>query len=213
MLIFVLGCSGTKNDEQVVLLNVSNEPVTVNVTHLSIEVGVTKIHPEIRDLVSSNADIQKTVEGLDEELKLFDDETIKIGDCESGEEELCFDTLASIKTILSKEYSGSELDQATTSCAYFLINHEIGHKLAMDWNTPLDEEGIDQMMGILIRDPDLLWDYASGASILWMDSLQGDLSQLPYWKKHSFDQQRFGNVMCMVYGSDPSEYAQLAPYL
>jgi len=36
---------------------------------------------------------------------------------------------------------------------------------------------------------------------------QGAQNKTPFWDEHAFDGQRFYNILCLIYGSDPTKYA------
>jgi len=46
----------------------------------------------------------------------------------------------------------------------------------------------------------------SGAYWFQLQQKQGD--KTPFWDEHAFNGQRFYNVLCMIYGSDPQKYGQ-----
>jgi hypothetical protein len=35
----------------------------------------------------------------------------------------------------------------------------------------------------------------------------GNNHTTPFWDEHAFDAQRFYNIMCLIYGSNPQKYA------
>ena len=40
----------------------------------------------------------------------------------------------------------------------------------------------------------------------------GNLSdKLVFWDEHSFGEQRFYNILCVIYGSDPNSHSELVP--
>jgi hypothetical protein len=90
--------------------------------------------------------------------------------------------------------------------------HELGHCLIDQWDLPAtgrEEDAVDQLATVLLLDGS-----ASGQksainaalefAIASSDEEKGDML---FWDEHSFSKTRFYDMLCLVYGSNPSKNA------
>jgi hypothetical protein len=97
----------------------------------------------------------------------------------------------------------------------FTLAHEMGHMLIAELNLPVlgrEEDAADQLGFISLflsigrqRDPDFypkLLDIADYWRLEWQLAKAGD-EQVYAWASHGLDAQRFYNLACLIYGSDP----------
>ncbi|WP_300655542.1 DUF4344 domain-containing metallopeptidase [Pseudomonas sp.] len=97
----------------------------------------------------------------------------------------------------------------------FTLSHEMGHMLIAELNLPVlgrEEDAADQLGFISLflsigrqRDPGFyakLLDIADYWRLEWQRAKPGD-EQVYAWASHSLDAQRFYNLACLIYGSDP----------
>ncbi|HEX8360264.1 MAG TPA: DUF4344 domain-containing metallopeptidase, partial [Longimicrobium sp.] len=112
---------------------------------------------------------------------------------------------------LSQEAFGT----AVASATMFIAMHEVGHALVDILNLPVtgrEEDVVDQFAAIALGHDDpapALW-----AAEFWRtkdDLLDTGLKvgRMPYEDEHSFDMQRFYNVLCWTYGKDPQNRASV----
>ena len=102
-----------------------------------------------------------------------------------------------------------------TANAEFTLLHEMGHLLISELQLPVlgrEEDAADQLgfMGLF-----LLYDQQADADFyarlldvadywrLEAERTRGSAEQIPLWDSHSLDEQRFFNIACLAYGSDP----------
>ena len=109
----------------------------------------------------------------------------------------------------------------------FFFYHEMGHALIGEFGLPVvgkEEDAVDQLATLILIEVDA--DAAAGGeateqSALTLAAAVGWLTQwerlaelgvddMPYWDEHSLDIQRFYNIVCLVYGSDPESFAAAA---
>jgi hypothetical protein len=97
--------------------------------------------------------------------------------------------------------------------------HELGHALIQTRNLPIagsEEDAVDRFSAILAssiagaakadRKNDL-GEHMITAAMLWFRSKdQAKLSR--YWDEHPLNEQRYYNLVCILYGSDPERYSQ-----
>jgi hypothetical protein len=106
--------------------------------------------------------------------------------------------------------SDAELGSSVIGATIFTFYHETGHGLIHQLDLPAvgrEEDSVDQLATlILIGEGEKGVQMAmSGAYWFQLQNDQGD--KTPFWNEHSFDGQRFYNIMCLVYGSNPDKYA------
>jgi hypothetical protein len=105
----------------------------------------------------------------------------------------------------------NQLGMAVIGATTFAFFHEIGHGLIHLLDLPAvgrEEDSADQLATlILIADGDDGVGLAlSGAHWFQLQEKAGT-NQTPFSDEHAFDMQRFYNIVCMIYGSNPQKYA------
>ncbi|MDQ7249199.1 DUF4344 domain-containing metallopeptidase [Dongia sedimenti] len=100
----------------------------------------------------------------------------------------------------------------------FVFYHELGHGLIHKLDLPVlgrEEDAADQLATLMLMDAGT--DSVGGEPVLtaalgWLDSWKkrdGEAEESDYWDEHSLDLQRYANIVCLVYGSDPDSYKNL----
>jgi len=108
----------------------------------------------------------------------------------------------------------AELDQAITDATYFILYHELGHGLIDIYNlnySGREEDVVDQLSTLILSLAGEAGTRAAiaGANYFYLTSSQIDTSSYPFWDTHSMNQQRYYNILCWVYGSNPEKYNDL----
>jgi hypothetical protein len=105
----------------------------------------------------------------------------------------------------------AELNQNAANALIFIIFHEIGHALIHVYDLPTtgrEEDAVDQFSTV--------WMYRLGggdqiirsADFFYLsEKNRGPFSKTPFWDEHSLDLQRFYNIICLIYGTNPQRYA------
>lgn len=103
----------------------------------------------------------------------------------------------------------------------FTILHEIGHMLIDELDLPvlgMEEDAADRiaMISMLIgrnvnSNPDFLpWVFAVAGDWYTEWEMREDLQQqIKYWDNHALEIQRFHNLVCLIYGSNPEFLSDL----
>ena len=104
-----------------------------------------------------------------------------------------------------------ELDTAITDATYFILFHELGHGLIDIYNITYsgrEEDVADQLSTIILvtLGEEGVRAAITGANFFYITSMQKDVSNYPFWDEHALDEQRYYNILCWVYGSDPEKY-------
>lgn len=127
---------------------------------------------------------------------------------------LLFCCLAGVAHAAETPPSNEEL-RFITANAEFTLLHEVGHLLISELKLPVlgrEEDAADQLgfMGLF-----LLYGKQTNADFyakllnvadywrLEAERTRGTPDQVPVWDSHSLDEQRFFNIACLAYGSDP----------
>ncbi|MDD4990181.1 MAG: DUF4344 domain-containing metallopeptidase [Candidatus Pacebacteria bacterium] len=107
--------------------------------------------------------------------------------------------------------SESELDKAVTDATLFILFHELGHGLIDIYDLTYsgkEEDVVDQLSTIVLVNSgeDGARAAITGANLFYITSSQIDAGSYPFWDEHSLNQQRYYNILCWVYGSNPQKY-------
>ncbi|KKS67482.1 MAG: hypothetical protein UV36_C0007G0004 [Parcubacteria group bacterium GW2011_GWC2_42_6] len=105
---------------------------------------------------------------------------------------------------------GEELNNAVSGATFFIMYHELGHGLIDIYNLPYsgkEEDVADQLASVVLTGmgedgPKVA---ITGANYFYITSPQvGEES--PFWDEHSLNKQRYYNILCWVYGSNPQKF-------
>ena len=105
----------------------------------------------------------------------------------------------------------------------FILLHEMGHALVGELALPQvgrGEDAADEFAALFgpkivgDRGNTLAWNAAQWFRL--MDKSAVDIKKLPFWDEHGLNTQRFYNILCNLYGSDPKRFSQaispIVPY-
>lgn len=119
---------------------------------------------------------------------------------------------ASLLTAAGVEQTG----RLTGGQTVFALLHEVGHALIDVLDIPVagrEEDAADQFAAFLLlhlgsvgAEGALSAAYFFG---LMHQAQAGAGRDYPFWDEHSMDAQRFYNILCWLYGSDPARYGGL----
>jgi hypothetical protein len=126
---------------------------------------------------------------------------------------MCYEMAEFLKALFSKRIKDKkQLTIAVMSSLMFVFLHELGHGLISMYRLPSvgrEEDAADQIAGlVLIATGESGIEIAMrGAQFFRLLSLSG--AKTPFFDEHSLDAQRYYNLLCMVYGSDPDRLGSL----
>jgi hypothetical protein len=98
----------------------------------------------------------------------------------------------------------------------FVFYHELGHMLIDQLGIPAtgkEEDAVDQLATVIVAEQGEDAGYVALAGGVFFGLLGADreaFEAADFWDAHSLDEQRFFNIICWVYGSDPEQYADVA---
>jgi len=115
-----------------------------------------------------------------------------------------------------EDLEGEDYDNAVINASLFTFFHELGHALVDVLELPItgrEEDVVDEFATLLLlwwEDEEAVW---AGAEQFEADALaereettSGDYA---YWDEHGLSAQRYYNVICLIYGSDPQYWQDL----
>lgn len=196
--------------------------LAVDVGQLSLDVDEQALEAEPAAAgVLEEVDLDSLVRAADDALRLPDDLEIAI---RADPDEAFYDPaarqivispafIAGVEEATGDLYeSGDEALVAAASNVRFVVLHELGHALVDMLELPitgLEETAVDEFAAVAMLE--LLPD-ADPISVLEASDLFDVLAQAPeeadFYDEHALDQQRFFHLRCLVYGTDPDEYAE-----
>ena len=112
-----------------------------------------------------------------------------------------------------------EFEEFVIGNTLFTLYHELGHALIDKLEIPVlgrEEDAVDGLAVLLMLPDDETEDPVAEQMILAaadghsMAYEQGDVDELAYWGEHSLDLQRYAAIVCLVFGSDPEGWVELA---
>ncbi len=194
-------------------INVNSEQTNDNLDQ-SIMPMLEILTAKVENILYLPEDITTNLKYCDEANAFYDYSTKEITICYEF-----LDYLADSTT--SMNVSDEIRTKIIGSVFVFTFYHELGHALIDSYDLPItgkEEDAADQISTLILLEMDLSDDeYITNGELViytssWFKNIantQNDMDRLAYWDEHSLDTQRFQNIMCMAYGSDPELYDAL----
>jgi hypothetical protein len=172
---------------------------------------------------SNRQAIEKLITDLNQRLILPFDIYVVFVDCESPdafydpetrEVTLCHQLIDDYYELFAKKLKDKrKLDDAVRAATLATFFHELGHGLVDAWKIPItgrEEDAVDQLSTLVLIEAtengeQMALDGALSFK-LYADFASGMQN---YWDEHSLDEQRFFDMICLVYGHDEKKYAYL----
>jgi hypothetical protein len=191
----------------------------------------------IEKLIKDSKLFESLVDTANKELKLPVDISVIFRECngkdENGEAEdptnawydpnnhsitMCYGLIKKSEDLFKDdEKDEKELEEAVLGSTAWTFYHEMGHALINVYkiaHTGKEEDAADELSTyILINEGGDDGEKAAlnGAEDFYREASEdNDLKEEDFADVHSLDKQRFYNVICLVYGSNPKKYADLA---
>jgi len=186
----------------------------------------TPLNPELsvlKEALESEDIIQKRIRELNTKIKMSQDMPITFTECEvsnafynseTKEIVICYELVVDIiETFLNKLESEVEEDKAILDTTTFILYHEMGHALRDIWDLPItgkEEDAVDQLAILLLLEDEREGEDAVLSSASWFLFNKEKIRKkdLLFWDEHSLNIQRFHNIVCWIYGTDPEYYAE-----
>lgn len=184
--------------------------------------------PEYRELQKAFSEerfFEDVVDDLDKTLVLPKNLDVKLQECDEvnafydpndGQVHLCYEMFEHFIQVFTPENSSDEEDEEAAGKAIaamvFVFYHELGHALIDIYDLPVtgrEEDAVDQLATVMLLET---WDgedseLAMTASAEWFDSSAAEREEDPDMAdEHALDEQRYYNLLCWTYGSDPDYF-------
>jgi hypothetical protein len=176
----------------------------------------------MRKLVRDSGVFEQVVPELDKALNLPHDIPITFQKCETVNAfydpqkisiTMC-DEMVDFYGELFADYPKDEGKEAIVGSLVSVFLHEMGHALIDQLQLPAvgrQEDAADQLATVvLVASGDEGNRMALDGAFSWVaeGKAQGD-DTTPFWDEHSLNEQRFYNMMCLIYGSNPDGYGEV----
>lgn len=139
-----------------------------------------------------------------EENAFYDPEIVEV--------RMCYDLIQKYADIFVEAYQGEYSDEVILA-GYFTFLHELGHALVDQYQLPIivrEEDVVDSFATILLLQTGEEDALIAGIEQFDIDAEEDEaLDELPFWGEHSLSIQRVYSITCLVYGSNPRDYADL----
>lgn len=168
---------------------------------------------------------EETAEEMNATFSLPADIPIKFVECgvanafydsESGEILMCHELMLAEYEAFKEEFeTEEEVGEAVLNSTFFTLFHEMGHALADQLSLPItgrEEDAVDQLAVSVLLEMGEEGEKAAldGAYSFWLATEEGaETADIAFWDEHSLNSQRYYNISCWVYGSDPEKYGYL----
>lgn len=174
---------------------------------------------EAREMQESGV-LQDLAEALNATLVLPRDVGMRFAECgeanayydpEAREISLCLELIEGMAETLDGQFEDDASTEDALAGAFVAVAlHEVGHALVDVLALPItgrEEDAVDQLSAwLLIEDQDVGSVLGAAASYYTDDGEAGDDD---FADEHSLDRQRYFNLLCWAYGSNPEESADL----
>jgi hypothetical protein len=181
------------------------------------------------DFLAASQLVEGIVEGVNDTVALPKDLIVSIE--ETGGDPSPFYTPEAEAIVLPPEwlvfsdqlFSGSGLvstpEEAQTlilASTAFVFLHELGHLLIDQLDIPItgrEEDAVDQLATAIITQTGIEEAgnvaLAGGLFFGLLGANREAFEAADFWDEHSLNEQRFFNIICWVYGSDPQQFAEI----
>ncbi len=124
---------------------------------------------------------------------------------------MCYEFLFEFERVFKKvAEKESDVEDMVAGAMTVFFFHELGHCLIDVWDLPAtgrEEDAVDQLAMVLLLNgtPEGEAMVLSAAIFFRIASSEQNDRELAFWGEHSLDQQRFYDMVCQIYGSNPNE--------
>ena len=142
------------------------------------------------------------------------DEPNAFYDPEKKEVTVCHELVEQLyEAFRADDKTDDELDEVVANATTFVLFHEIGHALIDAYELPVtgrEEDAVDQLSVLVLADGSEEGDQTVlDAARSFAAETEAELDELAFADEHSFDRQRFYNIICLLYGQNRQKFASL----
>jgi len=183
---------------------------------------------EIAEAFREERLFEDVLESLNQGLVLPEDVEVRLLECKEvnafydREEKailLCYEVFEHFMEIFGKGQTDPNSEEVATKAVaalVFTFYHELGHALIDVYDLPItgrEEDAVDQLATVMLLET---WEgeeseLAILSSAEWFDlDAQENEDGPDMADEHSLDEQRYYNLVCWIYGSDPDYFSDVA---
>lgn len=111
---------------------------------------------------------------------------------------------------LKERKSGREAGEFLWGAMTFVLLHEVGHALIGEMDLPVvgrEEDAADEFAVMMLLQSGEAGKRALSSASDWFSVLGSRRKEFAMWDEHSLDEQRFYNILLLLYGHSPQEYS------
>lgn len=177
-------------------------------------------HEEFRAALQQNHVFDTVAEGLNKTVRIPHNVQIQTVDCNTvnafydpnnNRIIVCYELLDYfISTFKPHAKSEDELGASVIGATIFSFYHEAGHGLIHQLDLPSvgrEEDSVDQLATLILIGEGEKGVQMALSGAYWFKLQTDQEHKTPFWDEHGFDGQRFYNILCLIYGSNPEKYA------
>jgi hypothetical protein len=182
-----------------------------------------KFYQSVANVLKGDQAFEKSAESLSQLFILPRDITLSFQECGQADAYylatasqivMCYELLEQFRkdfASLGEDAAEKAIDRALYA-AEFVFLHELGHALIYDWDLPVlgrSEDAADQFATVFLS-----LGGKDSMVIAWAGAIQLFIAQrrtgeAVAWDEHSSPLQRFYNIACINYGSNPEDFPEL----
>ncbi|MBM4183559.1 MAG: hypothetical protein FJ207_04950 [Gemmatimonadetes bacterium] len=125
----------------------------------------------------------------------------------------CYELLALLQDVFVPDGNWTQEDQDEVSGAiWFIMMHEVGHALVDVLDLPItgrEEDVADQLAVVTLMEAGEKGVQAAYSGTLAIQLATNQFEQLEFADEHSLGPVRLFNVLCWIFGSDPTKYSPI----
>lgn len=178
---------------------------------------------ERKDYEGELKSLQETADALNKAFSLPHDIFIGFDNCEEANAfydpekktvTVCYELAEDLYETFKKDYKTDEqVEDAVTNATTFIFYHELGHALVDAYDLPItgrEEDAVDQLSVLLLADGTEEGErMVLDAAVSFSKQARNEFDELAFADEHSLDQQRYYNIICLLYGQDEEKFASL----
>lgn len=187
---------------------------------LDATIESTELSQEFEDM-KGDAMLQDVADAVNALFIIPDDIGLRFSECEESnayfsaedmEITLCAELLADMDKSLKETYPDEDDRREAVAGAFTsTVLHEVGHALVSVLEIPVtgrEEDAVDQLSAWVLIEADM-GDAVLSAAETYYTAEAEETDQETLADEHSLNQQRYFNMVCWVYGSNPDDNAEL----
>lgn len=178
---------------------------------------------ERKDYEGELKSLEETAAALNKSFSLPHDIFIGFDNCEEANAfydpekktlTVCYELVQDLYEAFKKDLKTDEqVEDAVNNATTFIFFHELGHALVDAYDLPItgrEEDAVDQLSVLLLADGTEEGErMVLDAAVSFSKQGGDDLDELAFADEHSLDQQRYYNIICLLYGQDEEKFASL----